>query len=128
MRAIRIGVLRALALKKARTRAVDVVLVSQVLHHVPRHDVAEFLRSLNAVARLGVVVADLRRSPLAQAGIWAAAHVLSFHEVTRRDGVTSVRRGFTRCELAALCQAAGMRAAVRRRPGWRLVAWWRREG
>lgn len=106
-------------------RSVDVVLVSQVLHHLPRPAVPAFLRAMTAVARLGVVVADLRRSPMARAGIWTAAHVLRFHRVTRLDGVTSVRRGFARAELDALCRRAGVVPMVRRRPGWRLVAWWR---
>jgi len=110
-----------------RPGAVDVVLVSQVLHHLARNQVPAFLRCLNGLAGMGVVVADLRRARLAQAGIWAAGHILPFHPVTRRDGMLSVGRGFHRRELAALCAAAGVRPTVARRPGWRLVAWWAKE-
>lgn len=109
-----------------RSGAVDVVLVSQVLHHLPRAAVPAFLRQMDALARLGVVVADLRRSWLARGGIWAAGHVLLWHPVTRRDGMLSVERGFSERELADLCAAAGVRSTVARRPGWRLVAWWGR--
>jgi SAM-dependent methyltransferase len=108
-----------------RERAVDLVIVSQVLHHLPRPAAAAFLRRITALAGIGVVVADLNRSPMAQAGIWTASHLLGFHPVTRRDGVASVGYGFSVAELAALCREAGLRAQVRRRPGWRLVAWWR---
>jgi 2-polyprenyl-3-methyl-5-hydroxy-6-metoxy-1,4-benzoquinol methylase len=105
--------------------AVDLVVVSQVLHHLDAPAAVTLLRDLAAVAGVGVVVADLRRSPLAQAGIWTASHLLGFHAVTRRDGVASVGSGFTPAELAARCREAGVHAHVSRRPGWRLVAWWR---
>jgi SAM-dependent methyltransferase len=106
-------------------RAVDLLVVSQVLHHLAPPAAAAFLRHISPLARVGVVVADLRRSPVAQAGIWAVSHLLGFHPVTRRDGVASVGYGFTAAELAALCREAGLSAQVTRRPGWRLVAWWR---
>jgi SAM-dependent methyltransferase len=106
-------------------RAVDVVVASQVLHHVPRSRVPPLLRALGACARVGVVVADLRRSRAARAGIWGASHLLGFHPVTRRDGIVSVSRGFAVEELERLCRDAGVVTRVYRRPGWRLVAWWR---
>jgi SAM-dependent methyltransferase len=108
-----------------RQRAVDIVILSQVLHHLRPPAAVALLRDLAAMAGVGVVVADLRRSPVAQAGIWTASHLLGFHAVTRRDGVASVGHGYARAELAALCREAGVPARVVRRPGWRLVAWWR---
>lgn len=106
-------------------RAVDVVLVSQVLHHLPRATVPTFLSTVSSLARIGVVIADLRRSPIARAGIWIASRLLGFHPVTQVDSVTSVEKGFSRMELDHLCRRAGAQPTVRRRPGWRLVAWWR---
>ena len=100
-------------------------MVSQVLHHLPRAAVPDFLRAVSGMARLGVVIADLRRSPMAGAGIWTASRLLRFHPVTQVDSVTSVAHGFSRIELTDLCRQAGVVAIVRRRPGWRLVAWWR---
>jgi SAM-dependent methyltransferase len=111
-----------------RGRPVDVVLLSQALHHVARARIPGLLRRVTACARIGVVVADLRRSRLARTGIWLAGHLLQFHPATRRDGVISVTRGFSAAELRDLCVAAGIRPAVARRPGWRVVAWWRTEG
>ncbi len=106
-------------------RAVDVVVASQLLHHFSRDGAVRLVRELDRVARIGVVIADLRRARLAAAGIWLAAHALRFHPVSRADGVVSVRRGFTASELKGLCLAAGISAAVRRRPGYRMVAHWR---
>jgi len=53
------------------------------------------------------------------------ARLLRFDRVTRVDGITSIARGYRPAELAALAARAGARAEVRRRPGYRLVAWWR---
>jgi SAM-dependent methyltransferase len=103
---------------------VDIVLASQFLHHFDRRSAVALLRDFDRVARLGVVICEPRRTPLAVAGIWIGAQALGFHETTRRDGVLSVRRSFTAAELATLLDAAGVRGTVRRRPGFRLVAWW----
>jgi hypothetical protein len=74
---------------------------------------------------VGVVIADLYPSRLAAAGFRIGGVVLGFDAVTIDDGVTSLRRGFTTDRLAALLAGAGVAAAVTRRPGARVVAWWR---
>ena len=108
---------------------VDVVTCSQVLHHFAEDDAVRLLRELTRVARVGVVVGDLRRSWLAAGLFWLASFPLGFHPVTRHDGVLSVLRGFTADELRALARRAGAQApAVRRAPGWRLVASWSSAG
>jgi ubiquinone/menaquinone biosynthesis C-methylase UbiE len=106
-------------------KSVDIVLASQLLHHLERRSAATLLRELNRVARLGVIVADLRRHAAAALGIWLASYPLGLHPITRQDGVTSVRRGFTRSELEQLLRQAGVAGAVFQRPGYRLVAVWR---
>ncbi len=106
-------------------RSVDVIVISQLLHHFHRDAGAALLRSLAPAARLGIVVGDLRRSWLAAVGIWVAGLALRFHPVTRRDGFTSVRRGFTARGLSELLLAAGLAGQVYRRPGFRLVGVWR---
>ena len=106
--------------------SVDVVVCSQLLHHFVEADAVTLLAELDRVARRRVIVADLRRSWVAAAGIWTASFPLRFHPVSRHDGVVSVLRGFTRAELTALVEggAPGSAARVCRRPGWRLTASW----
>ena len=111
-----------------RTRSVDIVLLSQVLHHFPRDAAIRLLAEAERVAQLGVIVADLQRSPLALAGFWVGARFLGFDAATRSDGLTSVRRGYTQTELEDLLRAAGIRVPVSERPGFRLVAAWRAGG
>jgi SAM-dependent methyltransferase len=76
-------------------RSVDVVMCSQVLHHFAGTEAAALLREMNRVARVRVVVSDLRRSWIAAAGLWLFSFPLRFHAVSRHDGVVSVLRGFT---------------------------------
>ena len=110
-----------------RDASVDVVVLSQVAHHLDADSCVAVFRECNRVARLGVVVADLRRSVAAQAGFWFASHALGFDPVTRADGVTSLRRGFTAATLGDLLRRAGVDARVERRPGARLVATWNKD-
>jgi hypothetical protein len=79
----------------------------------------------NRLARIGVVICDLRRSALAALAFGIGSRVLRFDPVTVADGLTSIRRGFTPAELSGLLARAGVRGRVARRPGWRLVATWR---
>ena len=72
-----------------------------------------------------MVIADLRRGPLAPIAFWVGARALRFDPSTLADGITSIRRGYTPGELRALLAEAGVRARVSRRPGYRLVATWR---
>lgn len=106
--------------------SVDVVTCSQLLHHFFGADLAALVGELHRVSRGWVIISDLRRSWLAAGGFWLASHALRFHEVTRRDGVTSVLRGFEASELEALVRAAtGMTPIVRAGMFWRVTARWR---
>jgi hypothetical protein len=105
-------------------KSVDVVSVCMLAHHFEPDSVVELLRTCDRLARRAVVVADLRRALPAAAAFWCGARLLRFDRVTALDGLTSIRRGFTAPELAALLQRAGLSGHVARRPGWRLVATW----
>jgi len=106
-------------------RSVDVVLLSQVAHHFAPDSIVEILRTCDRLARRAVIIADLRRSAAALACFSVGARLMGFDRQTRADGRTSIRRGFSDGELEALLHRAGVRATVRRSPGWRLFAVWR---
>lgn len=107
------------------SKSVDVVMCSQFLHHLLPDDAATLIREMNRVARLLVVVSDLRRSWLAAAGLWIASFPLRFHPISRHDGVVSVLRGFTRNELKQMIAGAiGFEPRTARRPGFRVTASW----
>lgn len=108
-----------------RPGSADIVMMSQLLHHLSRDAAVEVIRTACHIARLGVVVADLRRSSVAALGFRIGAGFLGFDAATKADGVTSVRRGYLPHELSAILREAQVNAVVHRRPGFRLVAAWR---
>jgi 2-polyprenyl-3-methyl-5-hydroxy-6-metoxy-1,4-benzoquinol methylase len=108
-----------------RNQSVDVVLVSQVIHHLRRDAAVTLLRECDRIARIAVVVTDLNRARMAMAGFWLVSRLLQFDPATRADGLTSVRRGYSPAEFRRLFVEAGLPARCHRRPGYRLVAIWR---
>jgi SAM-dependent methyltransferase len=105
--------------------SIDIVMCSQVLHHFSEADAPKLLREMNRVARLRVIVSDLRRSWLAAAGLWIMSFPLRFHAVSRHDGVVSIMRGFTARELAdTVHSAVACRPKAHRRRGFRVTTSW----
>ena len=98
--------------------------MSQVAHHLTLDSVVHLLRTCDRIARRAVIIADLRRDPLAPPAFWCGARLLGFDGVTVADGVTSIRRGFSPEELEGLLERAGVVGEVHRRLGFRLVATW----
>lgn len=105
-------------------RSADLVTCVLTLHHFDRDGAIRLLREMARVARTRVIVSDLERSR----AHWLGARLLAAtlwrgNRLTRRDGPTSVLRGWTRDELADLLDAAGLEdVRVRRHLPWRLVA------
>ncbi len=111
-----------------RDKSVDVVLVSQLAHHLTAESVVHLFRICDRIARRAVIVADLRRHFLAAPSFWFGAHLLGFDPITLTDGITSIRRGFSRGELLRVMAQAGVKGRVDQRRGFRLVASWRPQG
>jgi 2-polyprenyl-3-methyl-5-hydroxy-6-metoxy-1,4-benzoquinol methylase len=108
-----------------RSRSVDVVTCSQVLHHFGDAEARQLIAEMHRVARVAVVISDLRRGWAPAAGIWLASFPLGFHPVSRHDGVVSVLRGFTGAELRAHVRAAtGQSPRIAHRPIARVTASW----
>jgi ubiquinone/menaquinone biosynthesis C-methylase UbiE len=100
----------------------DVVLASQLLHHMEGTQPVHLLQELFRVARRGVLVHDLRRGAWPHFWTWATLHVLSRNPVIRHDGPMSIRRGYLPAELEALARAAGWKTPrVRRHAFFRLA-------
>lgn len=105
--------------------SIDIVMCSQVLHHFAGAEAAALLREMDRVARVRVIVSDIRRSWISAAGLWLASFPLRFHAVSRHDGVVSVMRGFTPTELADTVQEAiARRPVARRRRAFRVTTSW----
>jgi ubiquinone/menaquinone biosynthesis C-methylase UbiE len=111
----------ALALPFA-ARSFDIVVTSQLLHHMEQDQPVRLLQELARVARRGVLVHDLRRGTCPYFWTRATLHIVSRSPVIRHDGPLSIRRGYLSKELASLATAAGWEAPhVRRHAFFRLV-------
>lgn len=92
------------------------VTASLTLHHLESDAVVAVLREMAAAGR-AVVVNDLLRSRISLALVWLATRLLGCHPVARHDGLLSVRRAYSRAELHALAEKAGLaRLQIRAHP------------
>lgn len=82
-------------LAKLAVNSADIVTASLFLHHFSSGELATVCATLARAARLGVVINDLHRHPLAWAGIWLLTRLFSRNRMIRNDAPLSVRRGFT---------------------------------
>ena len=89
-------------------RAFDVVHSCLFLHHLRAPEAAFFLQDALRVARISVLVNDLRRDPLHWLSVKVASPIL-FSRITQHDGPASVRQAYTRHELVEIAEATGAR-------------------
>jgi len=78
----------------------DYVLASMFLHHLTDLEVLTALRSMDNLARRGIIWNDLTRSR--RALIWSHLLTLPCSHIVRHDATVSVRAGFTRAEVLDL--------------------------
>jgi 2-polyprenyl-3-methyl-5-hydroxy-6-metoxy-1,4-benzoquinol methylase len=102
----------------------DVVLCNLVLHHLDETDAIRLLRRCRELTRGVTLVTDLRRSRLAQAGIFAVTELIYRDPMTRHDARLSAERAFSFPELRKLAIAAGWWGFRHRRaPFFRQALW-----
>jgi ubiquinone/menaquinone biosynthesis C-methylase UbiE len=78
----------------------DLVTCSLLIHHLEREQVVQFVNQALRVARVAVLLNDLRREPLHLALMYAGYPL--FARLTLHDGIASVRRAYTPQELKSI--------------------------
>ncbi|MBX9737480.1 MAG: methyltransferase domain-containing protein [Phycisphaerales bacterium] len=106
-------------------RSIDVVTCSLFLHHLDADAATAVLREMARVARIGVVVSDLRRCRRGLIAAAVAGRVLTRSPVVRVDAVRSVYNAYSLAELREMAARAGMSGATVTRawPFRALVRW-----
>jgi 2-polyprenyl-3-methyl-5-hydroxy-6-metoxy-1,4-benzoquinol methylase len=79
--------------------AVDYCVSNNVMHHMSDDRVPDFIASMRRRARFGFLINDIARSFPAYVGFKVFAGIFMRGGFTMRDGLTSIRKGFTRAEL-----------------------------
>lgn len=91
-----------------RRQTFDVITCSLFCHHFADDELAQLLRQLAGQARLGVIINDLHRHPLAYYSIRWLTRLLGGSHLVQHDAPLSVARAFRRADLLAICAQAGV--------------------
>lgn len=103
-------------------RGFDLIVSSQVAHHMTREQLRTFLRTMEAKARLGWQISDLHRHRFSYLGFPLLCRLMGWHRIVREDGQLSIARSFRPHEWRPILGEAGVgaEAAIRRRFPFRL--------
>jgi ubiquinone/menaquinone biosynthesis C-methylase UbiE len=90
-------------------RSFDYAMTAMFLHHLDEAEIVGVLRTMDRVARRGIVVADLLRTRRAK--VWVGLLTACSSPMIRHDAVVSVKQALNRREAEAMRDAAGVRYA-----------------
>lgn len=93
------------------SESVDVAMSSLFLHHLEDGQIVRVLSEMKRVARLGVVISDLRRCRRGLAAAWTVSRAITRSRIVHVDAVRSVQGALTIEELSSLAQRAGLEGA-----------------
>ncbi|PJJ07930.1 hypothetical protein CLU83_1152 [Flavobacterium sp. 1] len=79
----------------------DILLCTLTLHHFKNDEINKLLTFFYANSKLGFVINDLHRSSIAYHLFQVICFVFRLNEISRKDGLTSILRGFKKYELVA---------------------------
>jgi len=87
---------------------VDIVTCTLFTHHFTDEELLLMLSSFKKKAKLGVVINDLHRHPIAYYSIKVLTSLFSRSKMVKNDGPLSVLRSFQRSELTKILQSSGI--------------------
>lgn len=91
----------------------DYIFANHLFHHLEDHKIPEILKQIETIAHRGFLVNDLRRSSLSYLGFSLLKPLFGDKSYTWRDGLLSIRKGFTKQEAERLVQKAELSETVR---------------
>lgn len=90
---------------------VDFIVSSLVTHHLSDHEISEFVRLMETVARRGWLIYDLQRHQFLYHFIGLTGRLAGLHPMVVHDGQISVARSLRRHEWKERIAAAGLTTA-----------------
>ena len=97
---------------KEKDGGFDLIVSSQVAHHMSHDQLQIFLRTMEAKARLGWQISDLHRHRFSYLGFPLLATVMGWHRIVQQDGQLSIARAFRPAEWRPILAEAGLGAEV----------------
>ena len=92
----------------------DVIVSSQVTHHMTDDQLLAFLRFMEKEAAAGWFICDLHRHGFAYHGYPLLARLMGWHRIVREDGQLSIARSFRPAEWREIIARAGLTQAAPR--------------
>jgi hypothetical protein len=80
----------------------NIILCTLTLHHFKNPEIISILNNFYKQAKIGIVINDLHRSRMAYFLFQAFCRVFITNEIARKDGLTSILRGFKKKDLNLL--------------------------
>lgn len=90
------------------SKTIDIIHCSLFCHHLSDNELLDLLVWVKNYAGIGIIINDLQRHRLAYYSARAFTFLFNGSALAKNDGPISVLRGFTRKELSALFQRAGI--------------------
>ena len=87
----------------------DIVIGTLFFHHFSDHQLISFFRGLKNQAKIGFIVNDIHRHPIAFYSIWLLTRLFSRSSMVKYDAPLSVMRAFKKAELTRILHQAGVR-------------------
>jgi 2-polyprenyl-3-methyl-5-hydroxy-6-metoxy-1,4-benzoquinol methylase len=87
---------------------VDIITCTLFTHHFTDDELLQLLSSFKKKAKLGVVINDLHRHPIAYYSIKILTGLFSNSTMVKNDGPLSVLRSFKKSELANILKTSGI--------------------
>ncbi|WP_435579565.1 methyltransferase domain-containing protein [Gilvibacter sp.] len=89
----------------------DIVLATLFMHHFDDQQIKQMIESAKSKTRLGWVVNDLQRSPIAYGLFWSLGLFIR-NEMIMHDGLLSIKKGFKKHELKQMSNTLKMQSEV----------------
>lgn len=86
----------------------DIIHCCLFVHHFTTDQLTSLFKQFKGQARLGVIINDLHRHPLAYWSIKFLTSLFSKSEMVKNDASVSVARGFKKKELVTILERAGI--------------------
>jgi 2-polyprenyl-3-methyl-5-hydroxy-6-metoxy-1,4-benzoquinol methylase len=91
-----------------KVREFDIIVCTLFLHHFTGEELVLVFKSFKQQARIGIIVNDIHRHPLAYYSIKWLTQLFSKSEMVKFDAPLSVLRAFTKSELKDLLSKSGI--------------------
>jgi SAM-dependent methyltransferase len=88
----------------------ELVVSSLFTHHLDDEQIVEFLKWMEAYARIGWFINDLSRAPIPYHFFRVFAKLARLHPFVQYDGPVSIARSFVAADWEHICVAAGLGA------------------